>query len=493
MKFFLWLLLLLPALVFGDIRYELKPEIPNQAVHLQIHVNHKGGDIEFRIPAWCPGYYKILQYQDKIYDVRLVDTKGAEIELTRPDPRGWRATDAPKGALTLSYRVLGDDAGLGFFGVNVRPRTAFVNGPAAFMYVEGRLNEATRLKITLPDGWDIATAMTPDAGVWGEFSARDYDELIDHPIEMGHFERYVFSLRGTLFEAIYVSSDGTYAPDLNQQTQELRMVSEAVASMFPGPFPFKRYAYLVHLAVGGFGGGLEHQSSTVLATSNSPRMNVQALAAHEFFHVWNVKHIRPEVLGPFDYTKPNRTRNLWFAEGVTEYYAQLLLARAGIRTREMLLSALSHSMHSVERSKTAREMTIEDVSYQAWDHWAMGVGDLSFYDKGLALGLLFDAAIIDATNGKKSLDDVIRLLMSRHALPKKGYPEDGVLKAINEVAGKDLSKLYRQAVQSTDPIPYEAVLPKVGLKFDQRRVLIEDPAATERATTLREYFFTRAR
>jgi predicted metalloprotease with PDZ domain len=477
-------LFMLPAAAFADLHYTLKPDLPAQSIQVALTLDEAAEEVEFRIPAWCPGFYFILNYQDKISDVRATGPGGNELQIERSDSRGWKVANPDKGAVTISYRVLGDDPGLGFFGVNVHPHTVFVNGPAAFMYPEGRLRERAWLKLDLPEGWQVATGMDQDED--GRYVSGDYDELVDHPLQLGHFERRTFSLRGIPFEAVYVSTDQTYRADLDAETERLRRLSIPGLDMFDGA-PFPRYVYIIHLATGNFGGGLEHRASTVMAVPNSSRLGIDTLAAHEFFHVWNVKHIRPKTLGPFDYSQQNRTRALWFAEGVTDYYAQLLVYRSGLADQQWLLNQLTREIRQLQRSRARLERTVEDISWNAWETGGFGADGLSYYNKGLVMGLLFDAAIRDATGGEKTLDDVMRYLFERHKLPQPGYEEDGILKAMNALAQRDLSALYKRMAQSTEELPYE-VLVGLGLRLGERQTLERDPFASEAARErLREW------
>lgn len=482
MKRLLVLFGLLPLAAWAEIVYTLKPEVPEGRVRIEISLPDPGASPEFRIPRWCPGFYRLLPYHEKIDNV---SARAGEqtLTVTRKDDSGWVVENPSKEPFTFSYTVKGDDPGLGFFGVNVRSHAAFVNGPAAFMYVEGRLRERTRLKIERHELWNVATAMDPDPTKRFEYVAGDYDELIDHPIQLGEFEYRSFTVGKARFEVVYVSIDKTFKPDLNRLTRQLEAVTRPQMELF-GKASFTRYVYIVHLAIGDFGGGLEHRASTVLAMPNTANLSLAHLASHELFHAWNVKQIRPQVLGPFDYTQPNRTGLLWFAEGVTDYYAHVMVYRGGESNALNLLDALGDNIRSLQRSGMRLRETIENVSRATWEHGGFGMGDLNYYTKGLVMGLIFDAAIRDATNGLRSLDDVMRLLYARHALPRPGMSEDGVKLAINEVAGKDLSALYDRLARSTEEMPYE-LLGRIGLRVRKPNDSVPDLGFVELAGRVR--------
>jgi predicted metalloprotease with PDZ domain len=464
-KLFLFLVAL-PCVAFADVHYFFRPDPSAGELRVAIKVDASEAEQEFRIPAWCPGFYFLLNYQEKISKVEGTDATGRTLSVRQKegDPRAWVVSNPTKGFVTLSYRVKGDDPGLGFFGVSVKGHTAFINGPAAFMYLPGRLEEKCTLKPMLPEGWKIATGMSQDDG--GQFYAGGYDELIDHPIQVGIFESRRFTVEGLPFEVVFVTTTpGSAKADLDAEAERLKALSAPAIKLYGGA-PFKKYVYILHLAVGGFGGGLEHRASTTIATGNTRPLGIDTLATHEYFHTWNVKQIRPKVLGPFDYTKQVRTNNLWFAEGVTDYYANITAYRSGLMDENLLLRTLSSEVSELQGSKARLEISLEYTSWNAWENGGFGVRGLSYYNKGLIAGLLFDAAIRSATEGAKSLDDVMRLLYKRHRLPQPGYDEDEIRAAINEVAGTDLSSLYNTVVRTPGEVPYE-VLRGIGLRTRQ--------------------------
>lgn len=471
MRRLLLLLLFVPAASWAEIQYTLRPDPAARSIRVSIHVEDPGQHPTLRIPAWCPGFYFLLKYQDKISDFRATTDDGAILTASHEDPRAWTVSNPDSKPITVSYSVLGDDPGLGFFAVNVLGHTAFINGPAAFMYLEGRKEEPTRLTIKNPIGWDTATAMTRDTD--GTYTSGGYDELLDHPIQLGHFQRRTFEVEGIPYEAVFVSKNQQYAPDMDAEAQLLKTISAPPVKLFGGA-AFKRYIYFLHLDVGNFGGGLEHRSCTVIALPNEKPLDLDTLAAHENFHAWNVKQIRPQALGPFDYTQPCRTGNLWWSEGVTDYYAYLDVYRSGLYDAQWLLDQFTGQIRELQSSRNRLKLTAEECSKKTWENGGFGVGDLSYYTKGLLIGFVLDSAIRNATAGQKSLDDVMRTLYARYRLPKPGFGEDDLRKTINEVAGKDLSSLYERLARSTQELPYEE-LSSIGLRVtppnQPRRIL----------------------
>ncbi|MBS1709631.1 MAG: M61 family metallopeptidase, partial [Armatimonadetes bacterium] len=442
----------------ADISYTAQPDPASQKLQVTIHVDKGTEQTVFRMPVWSPGFYFVLNFQDKVSDVRAIGEDGSDLKIEHSGAR-WAVQNPSKGALTLRYKVLGDDQGLGFFRVHIGPHDCFVNGSAAFMYAEGRKEEPCRLKVYVPQGWRIATPMDPDGPGWRADTG--YDEFVDHPLQMGKFERRDFEVEGIPFSAIYVANDGISA-DLDDSAQRLKVCSVPAIKLF-GTTGFKRYMYIVHLSVGDFAGGLEHRASNVIAVPNSDVIHLDELGTHEYFHAWNVKQIRPKVLGPFDYTQKVVTGALWFSEGVTDYYAQITAHRAKVHDDNWLFQALSRQIQELQRGTTRKTMTVEECSREAWRNGFGNVGDLSYYNKGLVAGLIFDAAIRAETKGQKSLDDVMRLLYQRYHLPQPGFGEDDLRATISEVAGADLGPLYDRMIRSTDELPYEE-LKRVGLR-----------------------------
>lgn len=467
MKRLFLLSLLVPTFAAAQIHYTLRTLPATGEVAVTITADNKEDKISYFMPAWVPGFYVILHHENTVSNVKATDSAGHPLKVEpQTDPREWVVDANKPGKVVFSYTVKGNDPGLGFFGVNVREKTAFVLGGAAFMYVEDRKEEPTTLRITNPPGWETGTSMTQDMS--GVYRARDYDEFIDHPIDLGQFVKREFIVEGHPFEIDFVTLEGKYpAADADDVTSRIKKLVVPAMQMF-GKAPFEKYVFHLHYAVGDFSGGLEHQASVTIAVPpKMPHAAVDDLITHEFFHAWNVKNIRPISLGPFDYTKEVRTDNLWFAEGVTDYYAKLLAYRSGLDSAaDYLFPALTYEIRTYQQGRTRLTNSVADASRAAWEGFSEGMGDLSYYNKGQLAGWILDSQIRKATEGKKSLDDVMRYMYSEYHLPDKpGYAEDGILKAINEVSGQDFTELYRKLIYSTDDLPYD-LLKDIGIRVE---------------------------
>jgi predicted metalloprotease with PDZ domain len=466
MKRFILPLLLAPAVAGAQIHYTMSTQPSTQTVAVTITTDNKADKIAYFMPAWVPGFYVLLpEHAKNVIDVKARDSAGRALRIEpQTNFHEWIVDDPKHGKVIFSYTVKGVDPGLGFFGVNVRKDTAYVLGGAAFMYVENRKSEPTTLRITNPAGWDIGTSMSKDAN--GVYTGRDYDEFIDHPIDLGHFVKRTFTAEGHPFEIDFVTLGEPFADaQADAYTARIKQLVVPAMQMF-GKSPFNRYVFHLHFAVGNFSGGLEHQASVTIALP--PRTGpaaVDDLFTHEFFHAWNAKNIRPAVLGPFDYTKEDRTDNLWFAEGVTDYYAKVNAYRSGLDDMDdYLFPAFSTEIRTYQGGRTRLTHTLAEASRGAWEGFSEGMGDLSYYNKGQLAGWIIDAEIRKATNGQKSLDDVMRYMYSEYHLPDKpGYPENGILLACNKISGTDMTALYNKLIYSTDDLPYQD-LEHIGIR-----------------------------
>jgi predicted metalloprotease with PDZ domain len=460
----IFLVAFLPTCGFATVAYTLKPDLTTDRLDVTVRIEHPNPTETFEIPGWSPGYYVMEKYETQVSHTQANDDQGKSLTISRSGLRTWVVTANPNHPLILSYDVAGADAGLGFFGASVKDNEAYTNGAASFMYVLGRRNEDTSLHVDLPPNWKIATAMKNDGN--DDFTAPFYDEMIDDPVQMGEFTERDFTVRGIPFRAVYVAPPGeTIALDVDKETAQLKKTSEPTVDLFGGA-PFNQYIYFFHLTPLGFQGGLEHHSGTVIAIPNAPGNDLSDLAAHEFFHAWNVKQIRPILLGPFDYTAPQRTGNLWFAEGVTDYYAKILTYRSAVHGLPWLLAELNDQINTYQAGKDRLQHTVEDASRAVWENGGFSLGDLDYYNKGLLSGLIFDAKIREVTHGKRSLDDVMRYLFKKYRYPNPGYSEDGIRDAINEVAGTNLSPLYDRLIRSTEELPYTD-LEAIGMQVEK--------------------------
>ena len=454
----------------ADLHYTVKPFPASKSFGIHLEITNAKELETVHIPAWCPGFYFILEYQKKLSDVKALDPDGNDLKIKWLSSRGFSVQNPKKTPITINYRIAGTDKGLGFFGSHLRSDSGFINGASAFLYADEHMKEPCQLNFTLPPDWDIATAMDTDGK--GTYTAGGYDEFIDNPIQLGTFSRRAFKVNNIPFEVIWVGDPGIRC-NIDAETERLRRGSLPALTMFGGS-SFKKYIYFVHLEVGDFNGGLEHRACNVIAVANTETIHLDSLATHEYFHAWNVKQIRPVILGPFDYTKEQRSPNIWFSEGVTDYYAQLHAYQAGFYTRSQLLEVLNGNIEELQRSKTRLKLTLEEVCKQAWENGGFGVDDLSYYTKGLVIGLISDAYIRGETKGQSSLDDLMRSMYVKYQLPNPGFPDDGIKDGLTELGGIKIGPIYDTMVRSTQAMPYD-ILTRIGLRLTVPGITYTDP------------------
>ncbi|MCC6446818.1 MAG: M61 family metallopeptidase [Armatimonadetes bacterium] len=453
------------ALQAAPIRYELSiGESEPKSFHVRITLETGGSTaLRLAIPAWTPGYYQILNYHQDIHAFRAFDDRGEPLPVSKPGPHDWQIVAKSARTVVAEYDVRPRESGPGFFYTALGEKSGYVNGPAAFMYADGRKNEPVSLTLRLPASWKCATSLDPGISPL-EFTAPNYDDFADCPLQLGHFDLARFRVDGIPI-SIAVTGAETY-PRRDLLDTFSKIVRAGRDSI--GGLPFARYLFILHFSGSdrSGGGGLEHGSSTVLNVSGSALKDIRSiapLAAHEFFHAWNVKRIRSKGLGPFDYSQEADTGSLWFLEGVTDYYAYRLLYRAGLIDRGRYLDNLAGEIRGLLNNEARKAVSLEESGRRAWQGGSWGYGGLSYYNKGKLAGLLFDLKIRDITDGRKSLDDVMRLLMKLYGSAPEGFEADGILKAMNRVAGADLSREYEQWVRGTEELPFAKLLKAAGI------------------------------
>jgi len=471
--------------------YLLRPS--THLIQVEIHVeNVRQPSLDFVMPAWAPGRYAIYNFAKNVEQFEATGTRGQPLSWTNTDKETWRVdTQNAGGALTVRYSVFANDLTGSF--AQFDPLHANINGGAVYMYVSGHKRDPITLMVETPTAWGQGTKVFSGFSLSTSqrtFHAPNYDRLIDTPMEIStHDEATEFNDHGKVFRVV-VHAYGEGTESASRWTKELadglRKIVHSEMSMMPAP-DFQAYTFLFHVTP--FitqGDGMEHLNSTeiILRGETGGETLSQALevAAHEFFHLWNVKRLRPAGLGPFDYTQEVYTRSLWFAEGVTQYYSYIHLLRSGVWSREEFLSHLADEIREYQREPGRRMMSAESSSFHAWfydrapqmQQTDFVNSTISYYNKGAILGMLMDLEIRARTGGRKSLDDLMRAMFSRfydapastYYLPGRGYTEDDILRALDSVTGSDFTDFFRRYIQGTAPLPYDQDLAAVALRLD---------------------------
>ena len=419
------------------------------------------------------------------------------VALEKLDKHTWRAVPVAA-PLTVTAEVYAGD--LSVRGAHLDGSHGFFNGPCVFLRVEGREHRPCELEILKPGAprrrhWRVATAM-PRAGAkpfgFGNYAAADYDELIDHPVEMGEFALASFRPGGVPH---HVAITGRHRGDMARLKRDLRRLCEAQMRFFAGAprrarastsgrvngtqAPFDHYLFLV-TALGEGYGGLEHRASSALLCSREdlpqPGMKeagesyrtLLGLASHEYFHAWNVKRIRPAVFTSLDLGRENYTSLLWAFEGLTSYYDELLLERCGLITREQYLELLGRSITSHLRTPGRLRQSVAESSFDAWTRFYRQDENspnaiVSYYLKGSLIGLCLDLLLRSETNGRKSLDDIMRALWRRRGRTGAGVEEGEIERLAEEVSGIRLRRFFDRALRSTAELPLKRLLATHGV------------------------------
>ncbi len=458
-------LLLLPSSAFAqessprpEVSYHVDVSEPlSGRVRITMRVEQVRADhVEITLPRWNPGSYRFQDHYKTVVD--LTSEKGA----TRIAKSAWRVPTRNRG-VTVTYDV-------------TVPRKRldadhfFFEAPSLYLYVVGAKNVVHRVRFSLPDGWKVATGLEERKGV---YHARDYDTFIDCPTELGRFTLLQFRADKALYQ-LAVHASGKI--DEKGLVDLCRTIVKGQNALYGG-VPFDRFVFLFHFRNSWGGRGLEHLNSTNIDlpynyVKNDIR-NAASLISHEYYHLWNVKRLRPEALGPFDYTGMVRTRHLWVCEGLTSYYGDRTLATTGIWTEKRYFRHLAREIVSHNNNPDRKVTSVEQASEMIWDKRPHPRVD--YYNKGEMLGLLLDLKIRMMTKNSKSLDDVMRLLYDTWVVePARkgagpigiGFEDDAILKALNTVSGGDFTDFYDRYVQGTDDLPFTEVLSEAGLKIN---------------------------
>lgn len=470
-----------------SVSYTLKPANPQ--AHL-FDVTLEATDLDptgqlFELPNWIPGSYMIRDFSKNIISIQA-SVDGKPIELIKVTKSSWQA---PKGvtSIKLDYVVYAWD--LSVRTAHLDNEHGFFNGTSVFMSVAGQENEPLKLVLQAPEheqfkDWEVAstlTAVKTNTAGFGEYSVVDYDELIDHPVEMGTFERIEFEACGVPHEIILT---GVYHTDNDRLIKDLKIICEAEIRFFGEPAPVERYVFLIMVVGEGYG-GLEHRASTALLITrdhlpipgddsvNDKYLSFLGLCSHEYFHTWNVKRIKPAVFVPFELQAESYTKLLWFFEGITSYYDDLFLVRTGLITHEQYFDLMSKTITRIQRGSGRLVQSVTDSSFDAWNKFYKQDANapnaiVSYYAKGALVSLCLDVEIRKATNNEKSLDDLMKLLWVRWLDTENGLQEREPEQLASEIAGKDLSAFFNKALYTTDELPVEEALNYLGVNVHWR-------------------------
>ncbi|MES2919403.1 MAG: PDZ domain-containing protein [Pseudomonadota bacterium] len=441
---------------------------------------------QLRLPNWIPGSYMIRDFSRHLGPISVVDGAGQPVPLIRSGKSDWRCAPAT-GPLTVHYSVYAWD--LSVRGAHLDQSHGFFNGTSVFLEVVGQQDQPHRVDIECPEGvagWEVATSLaraaaTPEWG-FGAYLAGSYDELIDHPVEMGTFSRARFSACGVPHDVVV---SGRHRADLERLCRDLEPLCAAQIRFFGEPAPFARYVFLV-TAVGSGYGGLEHRASTALLCSRDdlPQPGEPAapgeryrtflgLCSHEYFHSWNVKRIKPAAFLPYDLTAETVTPLLWAFEGFTSYYDDLFLVRAGLITPEAYLELLAQQVTRHLRTPGRLRQSVAESSREAWTKYYKQDENspnaiVSYYVKGALVGLCLDLLLREKSGDQVSLDTLMQRLWAEFGQTGRGVGEDDIQRLAAELCGDSLAAFWAQALDGTDELPLAELLVARGLDWTLR-------------------------
>jgi predicted metalloprotease with PDZ domain len=455
-------LLALSSSSSATIRYEVSLAHPEKHLfQVTMTIPNVVNEVTVQMAAWNALY----QIKDFSSHVRQVEAfVGSEIApIEKLDKQTWRIKGT--GTIKISYATYWDESGP--FATQLNAEHAFINPAMILLYVPERRPENVMLSIpNPPDDWRAQSASAGGFESMGGaraffFEAPNYDALADGPIEVGKFEE--FQLTGLKPEVWVVVHGDNWKK--KRVEEDLKRICQYELKLMGGA-PFERYTFIIHFGKGAGGGGMEHENSTAIGAYSDEYL--PGVAAHEFFHLWNVKRIRPASLEPVDYTKEQYTRALWFAEGVTNTYGSFTLVRSGIWNKEQFYADLGEQITELEGRPANRWQSAEQSSLDAWLEkyplYNQPEFSVSYYTKGQVLGDLFDILIRDRTGNAKSLDDVLRSMNTNFAKLGKTYRDSLDVRLTAEtIAGGSFEEFFRKYVAGTDPFPYQQILALAGL------------------------------
>ncbi|NUN64042.1 M61 family metallopeptidase [Pseudanabaena biceps] len=456
------------------------PEPENHLLHVELAIaDWQDKSIDLKLPVWTPGSYLVREYAKNLQDFSATDELGNPLRWQKISKNHWQINcDRPDGKpknsqIKIRYRIFANE--LTVRTNHIDHSHAFLTGASVFMYVPECIQKPYLVEfVDLKENWQIATALPKVENSSNTFHAKDFDTLVDSPFEIGLQERYEFKVLDRQHRLIVW---GQHNADMQRVVSDTAAIVAVEAEMFGG-LPYDRYDFILH-ASNGYG-GLEHKDCTVLLynrlgfrkeESYSQFLN---LVAHEFFHTWNVKRIRPQALEKFDYDQENHTGSLWFSEGTTSYYDQIFPLRAQIYDAKHYLKLVTKSITRLQTTSGRKVQSLYESSFDTWIKLYRPDANthnsqISYYLKGELVSMLLDLLIRYKTNNLRSLDRVMQIMWERFGKPETGFSEADLHEVIEGVAGVDLSSFWNDYLYGTKELDYNYYLEPFGVELRQSR------------------------
>jgi predicted metalloprotease with PDZ domain len=429
----------------------------------------KANKVNIYMPVWAPGSYLIREFEKSVEQLSAIDERGNSISFGKIRKNCWQFNSEKSKSITIKYKV---------YAFELSPRTSFIDqehaylsGSSIFMTVEGLESNPLLVRIKPFNSWKTCSVALPKLNdtPWN-YTAENYDELVDSPFEIGNHQVFSFISSGVKHDVAFF---GTNNADTSILKKDMITVTTECAKVF-GSHPCKYYLFIIQNVPSG-GGGLEHKNSCTIQTNRWGYTNEKTyrglvtLITHEYFHLWNVKRLRPNGLGPFNYNEENHTDLLYIAEGFTSYYEDLLTCRAGIISDRQFLDELAGNISYLENTPGNKFLSVASSSYDAWIKYYRSNensnnSSISYYTKGTVVGAMLDLKIRSVTNGKFSLDDLMKGMYQKFAVDlNRGYSGDDFIQEVNQLTGKDFNEFFSKYIYSTDSIPYNEYFKSAGL------------------------------
>lgn len=466
------------------IRYTIKPVHPEaHLLQVGLEISDPGASaLTLYLPSWIRGSYMVRDFVRHIVSIRA-QSNGQAVDLVKQDKQTWLTATPVDGSLKVIYQVYAWD--LSVRAAHVDTTHCYFNGPCVFLGIKGRESDRCKVEIQSPDGeeyasWKVAVSMQAlavDSNGFGRYEAPDYETLLDHPVEMSDFATREFQVREKLHRFVI---SGRQNGDLERICNDLVKICDETAALFQ-ELPVEEYLFLLWVVGNGYG-GLEHQNSTSLMISRDslPTKTMQqvtpgyrrllGLCSHEYFHLWNVKRITPEVFLREGMTHEVYTRQLWIFEGITSYYDELILLRSGVIETKDYFEMVAEGVTRVMRGAGRLRQTLEESSFDAWTKFYKQDENasnaiVSYYAKGALVAMLLDLTIRLRSEGRTSLDDVMRVLWQRYGKPGIGLEERAFEQLVDEVTGLQFHADFDRWIRSTDELSLAETLQAFGVEL----------------------------
>lgn len=472
------------------IHYSIIPHSPEAHLYeIRCRIDHPNPEGQhLSLPNWLPGSYMIRDFAKNIIQLSAESDSSQSLHCQRHNKNTW-AIEACAASIIITYQVYAWD--LSVRSAHLDTTHAYFNGSSVFLQVMGQETQACSVELLAPQGqgqaytdWRVASSLTSsniNEQGFGHYQAENYDELIDHPVEMGRFTQATFEAGGIPHDIII---SGRHDADMDRVCRDLKRICEQHISLF-GELPeINRYVFLVMVVGEGYG-GLEHRTSTSLLCSRDdlPRRGEETvnknyrsflgLCSHEYFHTWNIKRIKPAVFSPYNLDQETHTRQLWAFEGITSYYDDLALLRCGLIDLNSYLELLGQTATRVWRGQGRFSQSVADSSFDAWTKFYKQDENapnaiVSYYTKGALIALALDITLREQSQQKISLDDLMRQLWKNYGKPGRGVAEGEIETLASELLGEDLSEFFQRYLYANEDLPLQELLAVIGLEFKLR-------------------------